>query len=105
MRKKIKRPLLEKSYSRFFKQLHNICQSNKSSPEDILNQSIINSWQGIFPLKQGGINATRINTGQRNNITARESYNKTACSGADAITAEYLAKKFGSTDANNDNTE
>jgi len=52
MRKKIKKPLLEKSFNRFFKSLSTICQQNKASPEDILNQSILNSWQGIFPLKQ-----------------------------------------------------
>lgn len=52
MRKKIKKPLLEKSYQRFFTNLKNLCDKTRASPEAILNQSIINSWQGIFPLKE-----------------------------------------------------
>jgi len=57
MRKKLKKPLLEKSYNRFFNHLKKICNESKSTPEEILNQSILNSWQGIFPLKEK-INAT-----------------------------------------------
>ena len=51
MRKKLKKPLLEKSYNRFFNHLKKICNESKSTPEEILNYSILNSWQGIFPLK------------------------------------------------------
>jgi phage replication O-like protein O len=54
MRRKLRRPLLEKSYPRFFKSLQKLCNETRASPEDIINQSIINSWQGIFPLKTGG---------------------------------------------------
>jgi phage replication O-like protein O len=54
MRRKIRKPLLEKSFSRFFSALKKLCDTTTASPEQILDQSIINSWQGIFPLKIGG---------------------------------------------------
>jgi phage replication O-like protein O len=59
MRKIIKRPLLVKSYNRFFKSLKKICDETRASPEAILNQSILNSWQGLFPIKDGGNNGQR----------------------------------------------
>lgn len=42
------------SYDRFFKKLKRLSESSKSSPEEILNQSIENGWEGIFELKRGG---------------------------------------------------
>lgn len=54
MRRKIRKPLLEKSLPRFFSHLKKLCDTTRASPEQILDQSIINSWQGIFPLKAGG---------------------------------------------------
>ena len=54
MRRKIRKPLLEKSFNRFFSALKKLCDTTRSTPEQILDQSILNSWQGIFPLKTGG---------------------------------------------------
>lgn len=59
MRKTIKRPLSKESYSRFFKSLRKLCDESHGSPEEILNQSIVNSWQGIFALKTGGNNGNK----------------------------------------------
>lgn len=58
MRKTIKRPLSIQSYHRFFKSLKKLCNETRASPEEILNQSIVNSWQGIFELKTGVNNGT-----------------------------------------------
>lgn len=55
MRKRIKKPLNEQSYPRFFSHLEKLCQSSDASPEDILNQSIVNGWQGIFELRRNGV--------------------------------------------------
>jgi phage replication O-like protein O len=54
MRRKIRKPLQDKSFNRFFNALKKLCDETRASPEDILNQSILNSWQGIFPLKENG---------------------------------------------------
>lgn len=54
IRNKKRAPLPKESYPRFFKHLQKICDETRASPEEILNQSIINGWQGIFPLKNGG---------------------------------------------------
>jgi phage replication O-like protein O len=59
LRKKLKRPLLDKSFPRFFKSLRNLCDKTRASPEAILNQSIINGWQGIYELKTGGDNGRK----------------------------------------------
>jgi len=56
LRKKLRKPLLEKSYPRFFKTLRNICDDTRASPEEVLNNSIVNGWQGIFPPKKYGGN-------------------------------------------------
>lgn len=56
IRKKKRAPLPQESFPRFFKELEKICDQTRASPEDIINQSIVNGWQGIFPLKNGGNN-------------------------------------------------
>lgn len=55
-----KRKIKPESYDRFFKHLKKLCDSSHASPEEILNQSIVNGWEGIFELKtnntkKGGI--------------------------------------------------
>jgi len=103
MRKKIKKPLLEKSFNRFFKSLSTICQQNKASPEDILNQSILNSWQGIFPLKQEfKANANTGFTTNKKYFTERDAINAAAADEADIINrerAERLKRKAENTAA------
>jgi len=59
MRRKIRKPLMERSFSRFFSHLKRLCEVSRATPEQILDQSIINSWQGIFELKTGGTNGDR----------------------------------------------
>jgi phage replication O-like protein O len=47
-----KKKIKPESLNRFFKHLKKISDSSKVSPEEILNQSIVNGWEGIFPLKE-----------------------------------------------------
>ena len=49
-----KKKIKAQSLNRFFSSLKKICDETRASPEDILNQSIVNGWEGIFPLKNGG---------------------------------------------------
>jgi len=51
MRKRIKKPLLEKSFPRVWKELDRLRGMGNSS-EAVLNQSIINTWQGVFEIKK-----------------------------------------------------
>ena len=62
-RKKKRAPLPEESYQRFFNHLKSICDKTRASPEEIINQSIVNGWQGIFPLKTGGENGNSTRSG------------------------------------------
>jgi phage replication O-like protein O len=51
MRTRIKKPLLKKSFPRLWKELEKL--KKKGNPvEEVLNQSIIGSWQGVFELKK-----------------------------------------------------
>ena len=52
MRKKIKKPLTERAKRGIIKKLYNLSGGNASIAVDILDNSIMNSWQGIFELKQ-----------------------------------------------------
>lgn len=54
MRVKIRRPLTD--YQMAVDKLRTIMNSGGGSAEDILNQSVFNSWQGLFPKKQDGGN-------------------------------------------------
>jgi phage replication O-like protein O len=49
-----KKKLKPQSYPRFFKSLLKIARESNCTPEEILNQSIVNGWEGIFALKTGG---------------------------------------------------
>jgi hypothetical protein len=39
------------SYPRFFKKLKKLSEDSNCSPEEIIDQSISNGWQGIFLLR------------------------------------------------------
>ena len=52
MRKKIKKPLTERAKRGIIKKLYDLSGGNASIAVDILDNSIMNSWQGIFELKQ-----------------------------------------------------
>ena len=48
MRKKIRKPMTEYAKKLILKKLSTL----KDDPNEILEQSIMNSWQGIFPLRK-----------------------------------------------------
>lgn len=87
MRRKIRKPLLEKSFTRFFSALKKLCDTTRATPEQILDQSILNSWQGIFPLKTGGNGNGGIRTARS------DPRDKTLQSREDAEIAAIIAKR------------
>lgn len=64
MRKQIKKPMTEKAVDLAIKKLYELAAVPFSDSMDndlairILNQSVMNSWQGLFPLKEQKINNT-----------------------------------------------
>lgn len=53
MRKKIKKPLTDRAKKGIIKKLYDLSGGNASIAVEILDNSIMNSWQGVFELKQG----------------------------------------------------
>jgi hypothetical protein len=51
MRKKIKKPMTEKAKELIKKDLRKFCGNDIKKAIEVLNQSIKNSWQGVFDLK------------------------------------------------------
>ena len=51
MRNKIKKPLTDRAKKLILNELNKLASTEKEMI-DILNQSIMNSWQGVFPLKE-----------------------------------------------------
>ncbi len=51
MRKAIKKPLTDRALKLILDKLDTLATSNDDAKIEILNQSIMNSWQGVFPLK------------------------------------------------------
>lgn len=60
MRRQIKKPMTEKAIELAIKKLHELAAAPFGNSIDndlaiqILNQSVMNSWQGLFPLKEQG---------------------------------------------------
>lgn len=52
MRKKIKAPLTDRAIDLAMKKLEDLSGGDNDKAVEILNQSIMNSWKGLFPLKQ-----------------------------------------------------
>lgn len=52
MRKQIKRPLTDKAIDLAMKKLAELSEGDNDLAVKILEQSIMNSWQGLFPLKE-----------------------------------------------------
>lgn len=52
-RKAIKKPLRPASFQSFMKRLIKLGNGNEETMIEILDTSIANGWQGIFPLKNG----------------------------------------------------
>ena len=57
-RKKIKKPMTEKAVELMIKKLNDLSPYIEDQIE-ILNQSILNGWQGIFPLKKESYSSSR----------------------------------------------
>jgi hypothetical protein len=51
MRTKIKKPVTDKAKRLLIKNLEKLAPGNEQTQIEILNQSIMNCWQGVFPLK------------------------------------------------------
>jgi len=93
MRKEIKKPLLEKSFPRVWKELEKL-KNLGHSPEGVLDQSIRNTWQGVFEIKKpfnqggkdGGIRTSRSDPRDKNLQSRTDAE-------ADAITARWEAAK------------
>jgi len=62
MRKSIKKPMTNKAMELLLKKLNGMTCKNDEKIA-ILNQSIFNSWQGIFPLKEGAQDGRKSNNG------------------------------------------
>ena len=52
MRKKIKKPMTDKAIDLAIKKLDELSCGDNDIAVKIINQSIMNSWQGLFPLKE-----------------------------------------------------
>lgn len=60
MRKSIKKPMTSRAMELLLKKLNDLSTTDDEKIA-ILNQSIFNSWQGIFPLKEGAQNGRKPN--------------------------------------------
>lgn len=56
MRVKIRKSITEHGKELVVIKLRKIMNDHEGSPEDVLNQSILNSWAGVFPIKPEGGN-------------------------------------------------
>jgi hypothetical protein len=57
-RKKIKAPMTEHAVKLLLSALFNL-SNNANEQRAILNQSILNNWKGIFPLKDGNLGTSK----------------------------------------------
>lgn len=70
MRKEIKKPMTDRAIELAIKKLESLCKTSSGESEQIdeemaikiLEQSIMNCWQGLFPLKEGKQGAGRKNS-------------------------------------------
>lgn len=60
MRKTIKKPLTMRAMQLLFNKLDSLARTDKEKI-DIVNQSIMNNWQGVFPLKETKTMQTKVN--------------------------------------------
>ena len=64
MRAKIRKPLTGTAKTLIFKRLEAL-RAEGNDPEAVLNQSVMNSWQGVFPLREGPARPAAGGGGQR----------------------------------------
>lgn len=70
-RKGIKKPMTDHAVGLLIKKLNGMT-TDVSEQIEILNQSIINGWQGIFPLKGSDSNAGKNQNGRLSNTSSEE---------------------------------
>lgn len=75
MRKSIKSPVTDRALKGILKKLDQLATNNENKI-GILEQSIINSWKSVFPLKEQ--NSFSTNSVSKNNNNIRNQYNKGA---------------------------
>lgn len=85
MRKKGKTPLTERAFNLAISELDKL-RSQGQDPATVLNQSVMNGWKGLFPVKQGAFNGTgQSGTNQSNHQDARTK------AGGVAVNANHFA--------------
>ena len=52
MRKKIKKPMTDRAVELAIKKLNELSGGDNDIAIKIIEQSVMNSWQGLFPLKE-----------------------------------------------------
>ena len=68
MRKQIKTPMTDRAVGMAIKKLTELSGGNSDTAVKILEQSIMNSWKGLFPLKDNKASTQN----KFNNFTPRE---------------------------------
>jgi len=60
MRKQIKKPMTDRAVDLAIKKLNELSNGDSNIAIKIIEQSIMNSWQGLFPLKSGSTTQTSV---------------------------------------------
>jgi hypothetical protein len=53
MRRKMRKPLTDAARRLAIKRLLFLYREHRNDPQEVLEQSILNSWQGLWPISQG----------------------------------------------------
>lgn len=74
-RKKIKKPMTDKAVQLLHIELNKFAEDDETKIA-ILNQSIVNGWQGVFPLKEKDTPQQQMTTAQRKQVELQEALRK-----------------------------
>lgn len=74
MRVKIKKPMTDKAVELAMKKLDKLSGGDAVTAVAILEQSVMNSWQGLFSLKERGTSNGRIGNNDTKHTGARDTY-------------------------------
>jgi hypothetical protein len=84
-RKKIKKPMTDKAVELFKKELNKLSKDEEVQTA-IINQSIVNGWQGVFPLKQPLVQQpTQMTASERKDAELQAALKKVHESGGESI--------------------
>jgi hypothetical protein len=75
MRKQVKKPATAKAQELIIKKLQDFRVAG-TDPNEILKQSIMNSWQGIFPLRRDNGNGANKNNPASRGLVDRSQYTR-----------------------------